>query len=223
MYKLFIVEDDRGIAQGIKTQAELWGLETYIAQDLQHVTDEFLSVKPHLVLLDIVLPFYGGYYWCSQIRAVSKVPIIFISSASDNMSIVTAINMGGDDFVAKPFDLNVLNAKIQALLRRTYDFGSQNQTISHKGATLDTEACALIYNSQKIELTKNEFRILTSLIQNKGKTVSREKLMQALWETDQFVDENTLNVNVGRLRKKLASYGLDDFIATKFGIGYIVE
>jgi len=139
------------------------------------------------------------------------------------MSIVTAINMGGDDFVAKPFDLNVLNAKIQALLRRTYDFGSQNQTISHKGATLDTEACALIYNSQKIELTKNEFRILTSLIQNKGKTVSREKLMQALWETDQFVDENTLNVNVGRLRKKLASYGLDDFIATKFGIGYIVE
>ena len=223
MYRILIIEDDRGIAEAIALQAARWGLEARCAGDFADVMAEFAAYDPQLVLLDIALPFYNGYYWGGKIRAVSKVPIIFISSASDNMNIVMAVNMGGDDFVAKPFDQEVLMAKIQALLRRTYDFGGSAPILEHRGAVLNTGDQTLYYQDQKVELSKNEYRILHTLLEDRGKVVSREKLMERLWQTDSFVDENTLTVNVNRLRKKLDAAGLADFIGTKFGVGYIVE
>ena len=223
MYRIFIVEDDPGIAQAIAEQAKLWELETRCVQDFRSVMAEFAAFDPHLVLLDIALPFFNGYHWCSEIRKVSKVPIIFISSASDNMNIVMAMNMGADDFIAKPFDQAVLTAKIQAILRRTYDFAAAVPVLEHKGAFLNTGDNTLTFQDQQIALTKNEYRILLTLMENKGKVVSRERLMERLWETDSFVDENTLTVNVNRMRKKLDAAGLADFITTKFGVGYLVE
>ena len=223
MYRLFIIEDDSGIAEAVAEQAEMWGLEVRKAENFRNIMAEFAGFNPHLVLIDIGLPFFDGYHWCSEIRKVSKVPVIFISSASDNMNIVMAMNMGGDDFIAKPFDGSVLMAKIQAMLRRTYDFGTQIPVLEHKGALLNTGSNVLVYGGKEIELTKNEYRILLTLMENKGKVVSREKLMESLWKTDSFIDENTLNVNVGRLRKKLEASGLENFISTRFGIGYIVE
>lgn len=223
MYRILIVEDDRGIAAAIKAQAEMWNLEAVCAEDFRDVLSEFARVQPHLVLLDITLPFFNGYHWCGEIRRLSKVPIIFISSAADNMNIVMAMSMGADDFIAKPFDGSVLMAKIQALLRRSYDFAAATPLLEHRGAFLDTGDNSLTYGGERIALTKNEYRILLCLMENKGRVVSREKLMERLWETDSFVDENTLTVNVGRLRKKLDAAGLTGFIATKFGVGYIVE
>lgn len=223
MYRILIVEDDRGIAAAIKAQAEMWNLEAVCAEDFRDVLGEFARVQPHLVLLDITLPFFNGYHWCGEMRRLSKVPIIFISSAADNMNIVMAMSMGADDFIAKPFDGSVLMAKIQALLRRSYDFAAAVPLLEHRGAFLDTGDNSLTYGGERIALTKNEYRILLCLMENKGRVVSREKLMERLWETDSFVDENTLTVNVGRLRKKLDAAGLAGFIATKFGVGYIVE
>lgn len=223
MYKLLIVEDEQGISEEIKRQAENWGLEVRCAADFRNIMAEFAEFDPQIVLMDIALPFFDGYHWCSEIRKVSKVPIIFISSASDNMNIVMAMNMGADDFIAKPFDGSVLIAKVQAMLRRTYDFGGAMPVLEHKGALLNTGDGCLTYGEEKLELTKNEYRILLCLMENKGTIVSREKLMEALWATDSFVDENTLSVNVGRLRKELEAVGLKDFIATKFGAGYIIE
>lgn len=222
MYRLFIVEDDPGIANAVAAQAQAWNLQTHIVQDFSNVMHEFAEFSPHIVLLDIMLPFFDGYHWCSEIRRVSKVPIIFVSSASDNMNIVMAMNLGADDFISKPFDGSVLMAKIQALLRRTYDFGANVPVLEHRGALFDTGENSLVFGDEKITLTKNEYRILLCLMENKGKVVSREKLMERLWETDSFVDENTLTVNVNRLRKKLDAAGLKDFIATKFGVGYII-
>lgn len=223
LYKIFIVEDDDGIASEIRNLASTWDFNVRICSDFRSVTEEFNDFQPHVVLMDIGLPFYNGYYWCSEIRKFSNVPVIFISSASDNMNIVMAVNMGGDDFIAKPFDGSVLMAKVQAIIRRSYDFAASAPVLSHKGAFLNTGDNSLVYNDNKIELTKNEYRILLCLMENKGKVVSREKLMERLWETDSFVDENTLTVNVNRLRKKLDSAGLSDFISTKFGVGYIME
>ncbi|PHU39607.1 DNA-binding response regulator [Pseudobutyrivibrio ruminis] len=221
-YRIFIVEDDRGIAEGITEQMEQWGLEAKPVLDFHNVMGEFAEYQPHLVLMDISLPFMSGYHWCSEIRKVSSVPVIFVSSASDNMNIVMAVNMGADDFIAKPFDQNVLTAKVQALLRRTYDFGVSSPIIEHEGALLNTGDNTLTYQDAKIDLTKNEYRLLLTLMQNKGKIVSREKLMEALWESGDFIDENTLTVNVGRLRKKLENAGLENFITTKSGVGYKV-
>ena len=221
-YRILIVEDDRSIAEAIAAHMAQWGLSAEMVTDFRAVMADFARVQPHLVLMDISLPFMSGYHWCSEIRKVSPVPVIFISSASENMNIIMAMNMGGDDFIAKPFDPGVLVAKVQALLRRTYDYGNAALLLEHNGAILNTGDSALMFNGQKIELTKNEFRILLTLMQNKGKVVSREKLMEALWQTDAFVDENTLTVNVGRLRKKLDAVGLKDFIATKIGMGYSV-
>ena len=223
MYRLLIIEDDKGIAEAIKEQAELWNLSVHCVGNFREVMSEFAAFDPHIVLLDIGLPFFNGYHWCSEIRKVSKVPIIFISSASDNMNMVMAMNMGADDFIAKPFDQSVLMAKLQAMLRRTYDFASSVPVLEHRGALLNTGDNTLTYNDEKISLSKNEFKILHILMKNKGKVVSREKLVELLWETDSFVDENTLTVNVGRLRKRLDSAGLTDFITTKFGVGYIIE
>ncbi len=223
MYRIFIVEDDPGIAQAIADQARMWALDTWCVKDFRNVMSEFAAYDPQLVLLDISLPFFNGYHWCNEIRKVSKVPVIFISSASDNMNIVMAMNMGADDFIAKPFDQTVLMAKIQAMLRRTYEFASSVPILEHKGALLNTGDNTLTYQDQQIGLTKNEYRILLTLMENKGKVVSREKLMERLWETDSFVDENTLTVNVNRLRKKLDGAGLSGFITTRFGVGYIIE
>lgn len=223
MYKILIVEDDKEIAKSMAGLAASWNLGTRIVEDFRDVLCVFSSYEPHLVLLDITLPYYNGFHWCSEIRKRSKVPIIFISSASDNMNIVMAMNMGADDFIAKPFDGNVLMAKVQATLRRSYDFAFASPVLEHRGAVLDTGEQSLQYEGQKLALTKNEYRILYCLIQNKGKVVSREKLMQSLWETDSFVDDNTLTVNINRLRKKLEQIGLADYIVTKVGVGYLLE
>ena len=221
--KIFIVEDDPVIASAVAEHIASWGCEPRIARNFQNIVQEFVEFDPQLVLLDVGLPFYNGYHWCSEIRRFSSVPIIFVSSASDNMNIVMAINMGADDFIAKTFDLNVLTAKVQAMLRRTYDLGGQTRLLQHRDAVLNTDDSTLTYHGERVELTKNEYRILQVLMENKGKTVSRDVLMQRLWESDSFVDENTLSVNVARLRKKLDGAGLENFIATKKGMGYIVE
>ena len=223
MYRLLIIEDDKGIAEAIKTQAEMWGMQAHVITNFRNVMAEFAKVDPHIVLLDIGLPFFNGYHWCGEIRKVSKVPIIFISSASDNMNMIMAMNMGADDFIAKPFDQSLLIAKLQALLRRTYDFSASVPVLEHRGALLHTGEQSLMYGEEKISLSKNEYRILFVLMENKGRVVSREKLMEQLWETDCFVDENTLSVNVNRLRKRLEAAGLSDFIKTKFGVGYLIE
>ena len=223
MYRVFVVEDDPVIAGAICAQMDSWGLEARCAKDFGAVMAEFAAFDPQLVLLDISLPRYSGYHWCAEIRKVSKVPVMFISSASDNMNIVMAMNMGADDFIAKPFDLDVLTAKVQALLRRTYDFAPAEPVLSHRGAVLQTGGQSLLVNGEKLPLSKNEYRILWTLLKEKGKIVSRERLMEALWQTDSFVDENTLSVNMARLRKKLDGAGLAGFIATRVGAGYLVE
>ena len=222
-YRMLIVEDDRGIGEAITRQAAVWGLEAKCVSDFQNVMGEFGAFDPQLVLMDITLPFFNGYHWCSRIRQVSKVPIIFISSAADNMNIIMAVNMGADDFIAKPFDMSVLMAKINALLRRTYDFTGASPVLEHRGAVLNTGDNTLTFEGKEIPLSKNEYRILLTLLENKGSVVSRERLMERLWQTDSFVDENTLTVNVGRLRKKLDGAGLSGFVETRFGVGYLVK
>ncbi|MDO5558171.1 MAG: response regulator transcription factor [Oscillospiraceae bacterium] len=223
MYRILIVEDDLVIAGAVKKHIETWDCEALCVQDFKNIIPEFAQFDPQLVLLDITLPFFNGYHWCTEIRKISKIPVVFISSAADNMNIVMAMNMGADDFIAKPFDLDVLTAKVQAMLRRTYAFSGQTNIIEHKGAVLNTSDNTLKFKDETIPLSKNEYRILLTLLSEKGRTVSRDTIMTKLWETDCFIDDNTLTVNVTRLRKKLESAGLKDFITTKKGIGYIVE
>ena len=220
MYKIFMVEDDEIIARSIREHLQAWNYDVCCVEDFSNVVAEFVRFDPQLVLMDITLPFFNGYHWCSEIRKISKVPVIFLSSAADNMNIVMAVNMGADDFIPKPFDLEVITVKIQAMLRRSYDFAGTGSMLEHKGAILNLNETTLTYQEQKIELTKNEFRILEILMENKEKVVSRETLMTKLWESDNYVDENTLSVNVNRLRKKLEALGLEEFILTKKGIGY---
>ncbi len=222
MYRILTVEDDRGIADAVNDSLTRWGFECRRAENFADIIAEFEAFKPHLVLLDIMLPFYNGYFWCGRIREISNVPVIFISSASDNMNIIMAMEKGGDDFIKKPFDMPVLTAKINALLRRAYDFSSEVK-LTHRGLTLNVSDSSFSYDGERFELTKNEYRILLTLLESKGKIVSREKLMIALWETDSFVDDNTLTVNVNRLRKKLDGAGLNDFIVTRHGVGYQIE
>lgn len=217
-----IVEDDGNMANAMRTQLTAWGYEVYCVQNFQKVTEEFLTEEPQLVLLDIMLPFFNGYHWCSEIRKHSNVPILFISSASDNMNIIMAMNMGGDDFIAKPFDLNVLSAKVQAILRRTYDLAGTIPVLEHRGAILNLNDMTLHYEGQSLDLTRNEFRILQTLLEQKGKVVSRNTLMTRLWEIDSYVEENTLTVNINRLRKKLDELGLKEYITTKVGCGYMI-
>ena len=221
MYRILVVEDDAGIAEAIAEQAAMWDLQTRCIKNFMKVTEDFAEFDPHLVLLDISLPFFDGYYWCSEIRKVSKVPIIFISSAAANMNIVMAMNMGADDFIAKPFSMELLIAKLQAILRRTYAT-SESHYIEHKGLSLNTDNYKIAYEDKTQDLTKNEFRILLTLMQNKGKIISRDFLMQKLWNTDVFIDDNTLTVNMTRLRKKIESLGFKNYIITKKGSGYMV-
>ena len=223
MHRILIVEDDMTMAELMKNQIETWGNEVRYVRNFQDILSEFTDFNPHLILLDIMLPFYNGYYWCTEIRKISNIPFIFISSASDNMNIIMAMNMGGDDFISKPFDLNVLMAKIQAILRRTYDLGGKVPFLEYRGAILNLNDNTIIYEGNKAELTRNEFRILQTLMENKKKVVSRDTLMTRLWEIDSYVEENTLTVNITRLRKKLEGIGLVEFIKTKIGSGYIIE
>ncbi len=223
MYKILIAEDDITIAKLIKEHLCKWDYEAVYISDFKNITEQILHFEPQLILLDVMLPFFNGFYWCGEIRKVTKTPIIFISSASDAMNIVMAMNMGGDDFIAKPFDLNVLVAKVQALIRRTYSFAGQVSVIEHNSAILNLNDTNLLYDNQKIELTKNDFRILQLLMENIGRVVTREEMMEKLWESDSFIDDNTLTVNITRLRKKLDDAGLSDFIKTKKGFGYMVD
>lgn len=223
MFKILIVEDDETIAKVLADNLNKWGYEAQCIEDFDSVLSQFREFEPHMVLMDITLPYFNGFYWCSEIRKVSNLPIVFISSNTDNMNIVMAMNMGGDDFITKPFDLSVVVAKIQAILRRTYSYMNQVTTIEHRGAILNLGEATLSYKNTKLDLTKNEFRILQLLMEKKNHVVSREDIMKKLWDSDCFIDDNTLTVNVTRIRKKLEDIGLEQFIVTKKGIGYMVS
>lgn len=220
MNRIFIVEDDATIAQKISAHLENWGYQTQCAENFAEIMPQFFAFDPHLVLMDISLPHYNGYHWCTEIRKHSKLPIVFLSSANDNMNIVMAMNLGGDDFITKPFDLNVLTAKLQATLRRAYTFQNEVSVISHNGVLLDLGSLQLSYRGQCCSLTKNDFRIMRILMENATHVVSREEIIRYLWEEDNFIDDNTLTVNINRLRKKLEEIALTDFIVTKKGLGY---
>ena len=222
MYRILIVEDDMTIAKVLAAHLEKWGYETRCAENFKNIMNDFLDFEPQLLMLDIGLPFFNGFHWCQEIRKVSQVPIMFLSSLDDNMNIVMAMNMGGDEFIEKPFDLNVVTAKVQALLRRTYAFQGSSNLLEHDGIMLNLGDATVLYQDQKVELTKNEFRILQILFERAGKIVSRDEIIERLWDSDEFIDDNTLTVNVARLRKKLEEAGMHDVIRTKKGIGYML-
>ncbi|OUQ47166.1 DNA-binding response regulator [Drancourtella sp. An12] len=223
-YRILLVEDDEMMVEILKRNLEKWGYLARGITDFQNVMDEFQSFEPQLVLMDISLPFYNGYYWCGEIRKVSQVPVIFLSSSGDDMNLVMAIQLGADDFVAKPFRMDVLTAKIQAVLRRAYTFGvSSTEVLAHKGVTLNLDSQILAFGDQKLELGKNEFGILRTLLEHPGKIIERTELIRNLWETESYIDDNTLTVNVTRLRRRLEEIGLKDYILTKKGVGYYVE
>ncbi len=223
MYRIFIVEDDMTIAGTLAKHLKRWGYETDYVRDFKNVVERFIEFGPQLVILDIMLPLFNGFHWCQEIRKISKVPIIFLSSASDNMNIVMAMNMGGDDFIEKPFDLNVVTAKVQAVLRRAYAFQGAIEVVECRGIVLKLNDATVNIKGQEKELTKNEFRILRLLMEKAGRIVPREEIIENLWESDEFIDDNTLTVNVTRLRRKLESMGASDVIRTKKGIGYMIE
>ena len=223
MYRIFLVEDDETICGLVKKHLESWGYEVTAAEDFSDVMGEFVRVKPQLVLLDLKLPCFNGFHWCEEIRRVSQVPVIFLSSAADNMNIVMAMSRGADDFIAKPFNLEVLSAKVQAILRRAYSFGAGANLLEHGGAVLNLGNGTLSYQGNSLELTRNELRILNLLFSQAGSVVTRESIMQMLWENDDFVDDNTLTVNINRLRRKLEGAGLKDLIVTRKGMGCMVD
>lgn len=222
--KILIIEDDVNYRDNLCKLLEKWQFKLVVAEDFSNIIEIFIKEQPNLILLDINLPQYDGFYWCSRIRELSKVPIIFISSRNTTIDMVMSINMGGDDFIQKDFDQQILIAKINAILRRTYSYIDTNDTIiEHKGLVLNLKDGQVYYDDKKINLTGNEFRILSILMENKGNIVTREKIMRKLWESENFVDDNTLTVNVTRLRKKLEYVGKTDFIITKKGQGYIIQ
>ena len=221
--KVFIVEDDAVIARAVAAHLTTWQMQVQCAGNFEKITEEVEDFQPDIIIMDIKLPYYNGFYWCAEIRKTSKVPIVFLSSADDNMNIVMAMNMGGDEFIEKPFVLNVVTAKVQAVLRRTYEFRGTADIMEWNGAILNLADATVLYQDQKQELTKNEFKILQMLLENTGKIVSRESIMTRLWDSNEFIDDNTLTVNVARLRKKMEQIGLGGKIITKKGIGYMVE
>lgn len=223
MYKILILEDDSALAGAMKKHIQSWNFEVACIRNFENIIPEFIEYDPHIVLIDIMLPFFNGYHWCTEIRKISNVPIVFISSASSNMNIVMAMNMGGDDFIEKPFDLNVITAKVRAMFRRAYAYQGTMNAMEHNGVILNLLDATITFGEERLELTKNEFKILEILLEHSGKIVAREDIMKRLWETDSYVDDNTLTVNVTRLRKKLEQVGLKDYIRTKKGVGYMVE
>ncbi len=221
-YNILIVEDDRTIAEKVSEYLSQWAYNVRVAEDFQDIIGEVSRFSPDLILLDIMLPYYNGFYWCKEIRKLFKVPIVFISSASDNMNIVMAMDMGGDDFIAKPFDLAVLNAKVGAVIRRSYSYTGQMNIIEHDGVILNLLDSTVNYNGKQTELSKNELQIFAMLMENAGSIVSRDTIMMRLWDSESFIDDNTLTVNVTRIRKKLSDIGLLDFVKTKKGQGYTI-
>ena len=221
-YRILIVEDDETIAKMEKEYLEKWEYNVFCVSDFKNILNDVSEQKPDLILMDVQLPYYNGFYWCSEIRKFSKVPIMFVSSKNDEMNIVMAMDMGGDEFIGKPFSFPVLTAKINALLRRSYSFKGQINMLEHKNVRLNLLNAIVFYGEQQVELTKNEFKILQILMENAGEMVTREQIMQQLWEDDSFIDDNTLTVNVTRIRKKLRSIGVEEFIMTKKGIGYFI-
>lgn len=221
-YRILIVEDDETIAKMEKEYLEKWEYNVFCVSDFKNILNDVSEQKTDLILMDVQLPYYNGFYWCSEIRKFSKVPIMFVSSKNDEMNIVMAMDMGGDEFIEKPFSFPVLTAKINALLRRSYSFKGQINMLEHKNVRLNLLNAIVFYGEQQVELTKNEFKILQILMENAGEMVTREQIMQQLWEDDSFIDDNTLTVNVTRIRKKLRSIGVEEFIMTKKGIGYFI-
>ena len=223
MYRILIVEDDMTIAEILAGHLKKWDYDVRYVEDFKNIMTDFMEFDPQLVMLDIALPFFNGFHWCQEIRKVSEVPIVFLSSLDDNMNIVMAMNMGGFDFIEKPFDLNVVTAKVQALLRRAYSFHGSANILEYADVMLNLSDATVLYRNVKLELTKNEFRILQILFERAGKIVSRDEIIERLWDSDEFIDDNTLTVNVARLRKKLESAGIANLIRTKKGIGYMVK
>lgn len=224
MYKIMVVEDDNSLCGQICERLHKWEFEAIRIEDFKNIVKEYTSIKPNLIIMDVTLPYFDGFYWCNKIREISKVPIIFASSKNSNMDVIMAINMGGDDYITKPFAMDILIAKINALLRRTYSYGIDScDVIECNGAVFNLTENTFSYADNKIELTRNEFRILQVLIKNKGKVVSRQRIMRALWEDDNFINDNTLTVNINRLRSRISDMGLSDFIVTKKGRGYIIS
>lgn len=223
LFRIFIVEDDDKIRSIVADALRKWQFEVVETASFDYVLEEFQASQPHLVLLDVNLPIYDGFYWCQRIRAVSKVPIVFLSSRDQNMDVIMAINMGGDDYIQKPFDLGVLVAKVSALLRRNYTYQDENLQLSHRELVFHLSNSSVQYRGQTAELSRNESIIMQTMMRQAGRIVSRDELMQALWNDEQFVDDNTLTVNVNRLRRKIAALGLEEFISTRKGMGYIVE
>lgn len=223
MYKIFLAEDDEVICSLVKKHLESWGYKVYAAEDFSDIMGEFVRVDPQIVILDLKLPCYNGFHWCDEIRRVSQVPVIFLSSAADNMNMVMAMSRGADDFIPKPFHLEVLSAKVQAILRRAYSFGAGTNLLERGGAVLNLGSGDLSFQGRSVSLTRNELKILNLLFSQAGNVVSREDIMQMLWENDDFVDDNTLTVNVNRLRRKLEEIGLGNMILTKKGRGYMIK
>jgi Response regulators consisting of a CheY-like receiver domain and a winged-helix DNA-binding domain len=223
LFRIMIIEDDEKIRRIVADALRKWQYEVLELTSFENIRGEFEELQPHLVLLDVNLPVFDGFYWCQQIRLVSKVPIIFISSRNQNMDVIMAINMGGDDFVQKPFDLGVLVAKVSALLRRNYTYQDDSLQLSHRQLIFHLSNSSVQYGDRSAELSRNEFIILQTMMRSIGKIVSRDDLMQVLWNDEQFIDDNTLTVNVNRLRRKIAMLGLEDFIVTRKGMGYIIE
>lgn len=221
-YTILMIEDDKTIGEKVQAHLTQWGYTVVLATNFQDILADVSACKPDLILMDITLPYFNGFYWCREIRRMFKIPIVFLSSASDNMNIVMAMDMGGDDFIAKPFDLTVLTAKIGAIIRRSYSYAGSLDAISHKGATLNLLDNSLTYQGERVEFSKNEFQIIALLMEQAGSIVSRDTIMMKLWDDENFIDDNTLTVNITRIRKKLNDIGLTDFVMTKKGQGYIV-
>ncbi len=223
MYKIMVIEDDSTLCKEITEGITRWSYDTITIRDFNNILKEFINTNPHLVIMDINLPYFDGFYWCKKIREISKVPIVFLSLGIQTWDIVMAINMGGDDYIAKPFSLDVLMAKLNALLRRTYSYGDKShEVLEYMNAVLNINDNTILFKDTKVDLTKNEFRILLLLMKNQGKIISREKIMRTLWEDESFIDDNTLTVNINRLRSKLSDMGLRDYITTKKGQGYVI-
>lgn len=222
MKDILLVEDNLEVAKEIKLSLEKWGMQVQLIEDFSNVLEEVVRKQPKLVLMDVNLPYYDGFYWCGRIREVSNLPILFLSSRDSNMDVIMGINNGGDDYITKPFDTQVLLSKINALLRRAYQYTDAGALLYYNDAVLDIDKCELRYKGNSLELTKNEIKILTLLIRNKGKVVSRDKIMMSLWNDDEFISDNTLTVNITRLRSKMKEIGLEEVIKTKKGLGYMM-
>lgn len=223
MYKIMIVEDDNALCTNMNEMLIKWGFDTAVVDNFDNITAEFAKKNPDLIIMDVNLPYFDGFYWCNKIREISKVPIVFVSSRDTNMDIIMAMNTGADDYITKPFSMDILIAKINALLRRTYSYGEQtSDLVECDGVILNLMENTLLYKETKIELTKNEFKVMLLLMKNRGKTISRERIMRALWDDDNFINDNTLTVNINRLRTKLCDMGLKDYIVTKKGYGYML-